>query len=56
MIRTESNPIALADAIEKLVRDAQLRKIMGEAGKARADQYFSLERMIKDHSDLYRSL
>ena len=53
---TEPNPIALADAIEKLVRDAQLRKIMGEAGKARAAQYFSLDRMIKDHVDLYRSL
>ena len=53
---TDSNPIALADAIEKLVRDAQLRKMMGEAGKARAAQYFSLDRMIKDHSDLYRSL
>ena len=53
---TESNPIALADAIEKLVRDAQLRKMMGEAGKARAAQYFSLDRMIKDHVDLYRSL
>jgi len=53
---TESNPIALADAVEKLVRDTQLRQLMGEAGKARAEQYFSLERMIKDHSDLYRSL
>jgi len=29
---------------------------MGDAGKARAAQYFSLERMIRDHSDLYRSL
>jgi len=47
---------AMADAIEKLVRDAQLRKMMGEAGKARTTQYFSLDRMIKDHSDLYRSL
>ena len=53
---TESSPIALADAIEKLARDAQLRKIMGEAGRARAAQYFSLERMLKDHADLYRSL
>jgi glycosyltransferase involved in cell wall biosynthesis len=53
---TESNAVALADAIEKLVRDAQLRKLMGEAGKARAEQYFSLARMVKDHSDLYRSL
>ena len=53
---TQTGAADMADAIEKLVRDAQLRKIMGEAGKARADQYFSLERMIKDHSDLYRSL
>jgi len=53
---TGANAVEMADAIEKLVRDAQLRKLMGEAGKARADQYFSLERMLKDHSDLYRSL
>jgi len=53
---TASNASEMADAIEKLVRDAQLRKIMGEAGKARANQYFSLERMLKDHADLYRSL
>jgi len=53
---TGANAVEMADAIEKLVRDAQLRKLLGEAGKARADQYFSLERMLKDHSDLYRSL
>ena len=53
---TGTNAVEMADAIEKLVRDAQLRKLMGEAGKARADQYFSLERMLKDHSDLYRLL
>ena len=53
---TEVSAQAMADAIEKLVRDAQLRKMMGEAGKVRATQYFSLDRMIKDHSDLYRSL
>jgi glycosyltransferase involved in cell wall biosynthesis len=53
---TAVNANEMADAIEKLVRDAQLRKIMGEAGKARASQYFSLDRMIKDHIDLYRSL
>ena len=46
----------MADAIEKLVRDPQLRQMMGAAGKARAERYFSLDRMIKDHSDLYQSL
>ena len=53
---TETSAAAMADAIEKLVRDEQLRKMMGEAGKAHATQYFSLERMIKDHSELYRSI
>jgi glycosyltransferase involved in cell wall biosynthesis len=53
---TQTAAPAMADAIEKLVRDAQLRKMMGEAGKARAAQYFSLDRMIKGHVDLYRSL
>ncbi|CAN2226623.1 RfaG Glycosyltransferase [Candidatus Nanopelagicaceae bacterium] len=53
---TPTNPADMADAIEKLVRDPQLRQMMGEAGKARAGQYFSLDRMLKDHSDLYRTL
>jgi glycosyltransferase involved in cell wall biosynthesis len=53
---TATSASDMANAIEKLVRDAQLRRIMGEAGKARASQYFSLERMLKDHADLYRSL
>lgn len=53
---TESTAGGLADAVEALVADAALRKAMGAAGKARAEQYFSLDRMLKDHSDLYRSL
>ena len=53
---TSTNPSELADAIEKLVRDPQLRQMMGEAGQARAAQYFSLDRMLKDHADLYRTL
>jgi glycosyltransferase involved in cell wall biosynthesis len=53
---TATSAADMADAIEKLARDTQLRTIMGEAGKARANQYFSLERMLKDHTDLYRSL
>lgn len=53
---TQTSAPAMTDAIEKLARDSQLRKMMGETGKARAAQYFSLDRMIKDHSDLYLSL
>ena len=53
---TSTTAAEMADAIEKLVRDPQLRHMMGAAGKAHAERYFSLDRMIKDHSDLYRSL
>jgi glycosyltransferase involved in cell wall biosynthesis len=53
---TSKSASDMTDAIEKLARDAQLRKIMGEAGRGRANQYFSLDRMLKDHTDLYRSL
>jgi glycosyltransferase involved in cell wall biosynthesis len=53
---TATTAAEMADAIEKLVRDPQLRQMMGVAGKAHAERYFSLDRMIKDHSDLYRSL
>ncbi|ASY25824.1 glycosyltransferase [Candidatus Planktophila lacus] len=53
---TSTTATEMADAIEKLVRDPQLRQMMGAAGKAHAERYFSLDRMIKDHSDLYRSL
>jgi len=53
---TSTTAAEMTDAIEKLVRDTQLRQMMGAAGKAHAERYFSLDRMIKDHSDLYRSL
>jgi glycosyltransferase involved in cell wall biosynthesis len=49
-------PTALADAIERLASDAQLRGSMGQAGKARAEQFFSLERMVEDHCNIYRIL
>jgi glycosyltransferase involved in cell wall biosynthesis len=53
---TDLTPTALADAIERLAGDAQLRGAMGQAGKARAEQYFSLERMVKDHGNIYGSI
>jgi glycosyltransferase involved in cell wall biosynthesis len=53
---TQTTPHSLADALEKLERDAQLRELMGQAGKVRATRYFSLERMLKDHADLYQGI
>jgi glycosyltransferase involved in cell wall biosynthesis len=52
----DSEPAALADALEKLAIDPVLREIMGSAGRERASRYFSLEKMCTDHTELYQSL
>jgi len=52
----ESEPAALADALQKLAIDPVLREIMGKAGRERASRYFSLEKMCTDHTELYQLL
>jgi glycosyltransferase involved in cell wall biosynthesis len=52
----DSEPAALADALQKLAIDPVLREIMGTAGRERAVRYFSLEKMCADHTDLYQML
>lgn len=42
-----NNPIALADSIEKLLKDADLRKNMGENGWKRFKSDFTLEAFEK---------
>ena len=46
---------AMASALSALVSDASLRNKLGGAGKARAHEYFSLERMLRDHTEIYNS-
>lgn len=50
------DPIALAGAITRLLRDAGLRRQMGQAGWERVTQYFSLERMVEQTQSLYEHL
>lgn len=50
------NAIALADAIETLVKDAELRKTMGEAGRALAEEVFAIEKIVDQHMVIYRDL
>jgi glycosyltransferase involved in cell wall biosynthesis len=45
---------ALADAIVRLLNDAQLRRGMGEAGRARAKALFSAERMVQNTLNVYQ--
>jgi glycosyltransferase involved in cell wall biosynthesis len=49
-------PQALADATVRLLRDPGLRNNMGEKGKERATEHFSLERMVREMEALYKSL
>lgn len=52
----DSEPEALADALQKLAIDPVLREIMGKAGRERATRDFSLEKMCADHTELYQLL
>jgi glycosyltransferase involved in cell wall biosynthesis len=47
---------ALAAALTRLVADAELRRAMGEASRARAEQLFDLPRFRQAHLELYRRL
>jgi glycosyltransferase involved in cell wall biosynthesis len=47
---------ALADAIERLVRDPLLRARMGARGRRRVEEEFSEERVVEQTLALYRSL
>ena len=46
---------AMATALSSLIGDSALRNSMGAAGKARSHEYFSLERMLRDHTGIYNS-
>ena len=52
---TSPQPGAMASALSALAGDKGLREKLGAAGKVHADTYFSLEKMVRDHSDLYNS-
>ncbi len=47
---------ALADAIVRALKDAELRKRMGDAGLARVNERFTVERMVSETADVYRRI
>ncbi len=51
-----TDPAALAGAISALLDDPGLRARMGEAGRARVAELFSVDRMVDEHVALYRDL
>jgi glycosyltransferase involved in cell wall biosynthesis len=52
-----TSPLAtpMAKALVALVENPEKRRSMGAAGKAHAREYFSLERMLRDHTGIYNS-
>jgi glycosyltransferase involved in cell wall biosynthesis len=50
------NPTALAEKVEVLLNNEQLREKMGLAGKARVKQIFSIESMMEKYLFQYGKL
>jgi glycosyltransferase involved in cell wall biosynthesis len=50
------NPTALADSIRRLLSDAELRATMGQAGRRRVAEHFSVKQMVGRTQALYESL
>lgn len=50
------DPVALADAIQKLVENPALRRSMGMAGRGLAEREFSTENIVGQHLAIYREL
>jgi glycosyltransferase involved in cell wall biosynthesis len=50
---TSPAPGAMASALSALATDEKLRIQLGSAGKKRASELFSLERMLRDHTEIY---
>ncbi len=47
---------ALADAIEKLIVQPELRLQMGQAGRELAEQAFAVEKVVQQHLDIYQAV
>lgn len=50
------NAIALADAIEYLINNADIREGMGASGRALAEKEFAIEKTVAKHVKIYRTL
>ncbi|MCY1559994.1 hypothetical protein D9M68_970830 [compost metagenome] len=50
------NPEALADAIEKLINNPELRQQMGTAGRKLAEREFAIGKIVQQHLDIYKNM
>ena len=50
------NADALADAMQRLIEDAELRQRMGAAGRALAEREFGINKIAQQHLAIYGEL
>ncbi len=50
----EANPDTIKDVLRKLVKDADWRQALGEAGRAAVERYHDVNKIVDDHIDVYR--
>ena len=50
------DPVALADAIQRLIEDPDLRQRMGKAGRELAEKEFAIEKIVTEHLEIYQEL
>jgi len=48
--------VALADAIQVLIEEPELRKKMGHAGRSLAEDAFAIEKIVEQHMCIYQEL
>jgi len=46
----------LAEALQKLIADPELRRRMGEAGREKAFKEFTLDRMLRETERVYNGI
>lgn len=56
LIVPPADPAALAHSLETLLEDPELRRRMGAAGRQRAQDHYTLERMVSQTEELYQAL
>lgn len=56
MVVPVRDPKAMADAIETLARDGDLRRRIGAAGRERVVNHFDLAAQVRQYADLFRSV
>ena len=56
LLVTPRDSQALADALQRLVEDPDLRRRMGKAGRKLAEERFAIEKVVDAHLAIYREL